>query len=84
MAMNATRAAGRIIVATVQGKPVLVASAVFAARLAICRECPKVHVHSDGVSLRCNACGCWLNGKHFAKASLATETCPLNRWEAVP
>ena len=30
---------------------------------------------------RCAQCGCWLDGDYLAKARLATESCPVGRWE---
>ena len=44
-----------------------------------CRECIPV-IKGDKTYHRCSQCGCWLDGKFFAKLKLATESCPLGKW----
>lgn len=79
---NAAKAAGKVFGAVVMGRPVKVSEEVFQSRLNVCKACSSVVAIRE--EHRCSQCGCWLNGKTFAKASLATEICPLNKWEALP
>ena len=84
LARNAAVAAGRVAIAAVRGGSVKVSPAQEAKRLEVCRTCDRVKPSAAKPDyLRCLECGCWLNGKFLAKASLATETCPLKRWEAL-
>lgn len=82
MASNAAKAAGRVVGAMMRGDAVKVDEATFAKRMEACRTCPRVIVRNmHGRDwLRCSACGCWLDAVSFAKARLATETCPEGRW----
>jgi hypothetical protein len=83
LARTAAGAVGRVVGAVIAGAPVWVSPATFARRLAICRICPHCVPHPPQPEyLRCAKCGCWLNGKHAKKAALATESCPINAWEA--
>ena len=82
LAGNAAAAAGRIAGAALQGQPVLVNPNREAARLDVCRRCDRCQPHPPKPEyLRCGECGCWLNGKWLAKARLATENCPLGKWQ---
>jgi hypothetical protein len=76
MAGNALAAAGRVVVAVVQGQLVKVAPAVYYERLEICRGCEFNGEAPSGV--RCMKCGCG-----GLKLELATERCPVGKWEAV-
>lgn len=82
MAKNAINAVVRVGSAAMSGESVLVSQAVYDARMVVCSACPKVMpIHKHGQTWhRCTLCGCWLDGKHVAKARLATETCPESRW----
>lgn len=74
MAAGVAQAAGRAIMATVQGKPVYSGSQMVMERLRICKECPsKKYIVQYK---RCAECGCFVN----VKAALAQEHCPLNHW----
>lgn len=80
---NAAMAAGRVVKAVLKDEPIRVSDEVYAARLAVCHACPERVEHRRGNESfsRCAKCGCWLSA-FFSKARLATETCPLNKWEA--
>jgi hypothetical protein len=84
MATNAAKAAGRVITAMAAGSPMMAKDDVIARRLAACLECPEcVPFQKPAMTYhRCSKCGCWLDGKYFSKASVATETCPLGKWGA--
>lgn len=69
-AANAVAAAGRVVGAAVSGQPVGVSMDVRAQRMAICHACDRFSGN------RCLECGCFVE----AKAMLATEDCPLDRW----
>lgn len=74
MAGNALAAAGRVVAAVVKGEAVMVPAEVFAERLAICRACP--FNDSPPPEIHCTRCGC-----HTMKLTLATEWCPVGKWE---
>jgi hypothetical protein len=81
VASNVTGAASRIAAAAVSSKKIKVSDEVKEARLAICRACEFHEKHAQNLQyIRCTNCRCWLNGKFFAKASLATERCPIGKW----
>lgn len=85
MVANAAKAAGRVFVAAIRGQRVLARGRTVIERAAICKACDQaVPDESRPQYLRCLQCGCWLNGKHVAnsKVKLATERCPLGKWEA--
>lgn len=48
-------------------------------RFAICQQCE----HFDAAAERCRQCGCYCSdaGKIVNKLSLATEVCPLGKWD---
>ena len=50
-----------------------------AAREAICRACPEWDAAALNNTGRCRKCGC----STWAKLRMATERCPLGKWEAV-
>lgn len=81
--INAAGAAARIVQAIVTGSELLVSAEVRAERLAACLQCPKMSPSKSGAAHRCNACGCWLDGKRLCKICLTTETCPLNHWKTL-
>ncbi len=84
-AANAARAGVRVARAVVSMQPVLAPTEVVTARQIAClHDCPECIPFPKGSTVyhRCRKCGCWLDGKYFSKWSLATETCPLGRWEA--
>lgn len=82
MVVNAANAMGRVVRAAVSGEAVKVSAEVAEKRIEACKACPRVKViHMHGQNwLRCTVCGCWLDAVSFAKAHLATETCPEKRW----
>ena len=51
-----------------------------AAREATCRACPEWDAAALNGTGRCRKCGC----STWAKLRMATERCPLGKWEAVP
>lgn len=73
-AVNAGKAAGRVMVAAINQKPVLVTMEVQAAREAICGAC------EHNLKGRCKLCGCSTCGRILNKIRLSTETCPAGRW----
>jgi hypothetical protein len=82
MAVNAAGAVGRVVSAVASGASLKCSDDETERRLAICRFCTFAVPHEKKTQyLRCSKCGCWLNGKYFAKAALATERCPENKWE---
>jgi len=81
MMANATSAIGRVAGAVILDKPVVACDDVKTARLAVCAQCEHMtRWAKDETFMRCTKCGCCLNGKFFAKASLKTEDCPLGKW----
>jgi predicted Zn-ribbon and HTH transcriptional regulator len=50
-----------------------------AAREATCRACPEWDAEALNATGRCRKCGC----STWAKLRMATERCPLGKWEAV-
>ena len=50
-----------------------------AAREATCRACPEWDAAALNGTGRCRKCGC----STWAKLRMATERCPLGKWEAV-
>ena len=52
---------------------------ILAAREAICRACPEWDAAALNSTGRCRKCGC----STWAKLRMATERCPLGKWEAV-
>ncbi len=70
---NVIAAAGRVIAAAAHGKQVRVSPEERDRRWGLCMTC--VNLVDD----RCKLCGC-----HFrAKIELATERCPIGKWERV-
>jgi len=53
---------------------------ILAAREATCRSCPEWDASAMGGTGRCRICKC----STWAKLRMATERCPLGKWEAVP
>ena len=85
MAANAIAAGGRALRSLVRGDKLRVSERRFAQRMERCVTCIEATPHAQKPQyFRCGKCGCWLNGKVFAKARLASEKCPLGRWEARP
>ena len=52
---------------------------ILAQREAICRACPEWDAKAINGTGRCKKCGC----STWAKLRMATERCPLGKWEAV-
>jgi len=52
---------------------------ILAAREATCRACPEWDAADLNNTGRCRKCGC----STWAKLRMATERCPLGKWEAV-
>jgi len=50
-----------------------------ATREATCRACPKWDAQALNNTGRCRKCGC----STWAKLRMATEACPIGKWEAV-
>ena len=73
-ARSALAAAGRVVAAVVNGEPIMVPDAVLAERRAICMACEFHDVQQN----RCTKCGCG-----GLKLELATERCPIGKWERV-
>jgi hypothetical protein len=71
---NALAALGRAMVAAAMGAAVLVPETVAASRRYICAECEH---HQEG---RCRLCGCCNAGQIISKVRLATEKCPVGKW----
>lgn len=83
-ALNLGGAVVRTITSAIVGKRVKATQVEESIRLAICKQCPSVRPwERDNDFLRCAECGCWLNGKIKAKARLASESCPLDKWRAI-
>ena len=51
-----------------------------ATREATCRACPEWDAAALNATGRCRKCGC----STWAKLRMATERCPLGKWETVP
>jgi hypothetical protein len=54
-------------------------SEILAARESTCRACPEWDSAALNATGRCRKCGC----STWAKLRMATERCPLGKWEAV-
>jgi hypothetical protein len=52
---------------------------ILAAREATCRACPEWDAQALNSTGRCRKCGC----STWAKLRMATERCPIGKWEAV-
>jgi len=52
---------------------------VLATREATCRACPEWDAAALNATGRCRKCGC----STWAKLRMATERCPIGKWEAV-
>jgi hypothetical protein len=50
-----------------------------AAREATCRACPEWDATALNATGRCRKCGC----STWAKLRMATERCPIGKWEAI-
>lgn len=84
LATNAVKALSRVGLAMVRGDEVRVTEDIMRERMTICEShmgdcCERVE-KPQRVYHRCLKCGCWLDGKFFHKAALATEKCPRNLW----
>lgn len=71
---NAVAAVGRVAEAAVHGEPIVVSTAEYDRRMAICETCEAY----DPSLVRCKDCGCFLQ----LKARLTTEAgnCPRTKW----
>ena len=72
MARNLAKDAWYAAKQTAEGAPLLLASEVAAARLAVCVTCPSFR------DKRCVECGCYMT----VKAHIAAMSCPLDKWPA--
>ena len=52
---------------------------ILAQREATCRACPEWDAVALNATGRCRKCGC----STWAKLRMATESCPLGKWEAI-
>jgi hypothetical protein len=52
---------------------------ILASREATCRACPEWDAQALNATGRCRKCGC----STWAKLRMATEACPIGKWEAV-
>ena len=52
---------------------------ILATREATCRACPEWDAAALNATGRCKKCGC----STWAKLRMATEACPLGKWEAI-
>ena len=77
-AANVAGAVVRVISAVVHGEPVKANPAVHDARLAICGDCEFNVGRRLGVNVKCTRCGCG-----GVKLHLATERCPVGKWERI-
>ena len=68
-------AAGKFIVSGFKSPP----SEVLTERESICRACDQWDAQAINGTGRCKKCGC----STWAKLRMATERCPLGKWEAV-
>lgn len=64
------KSVARMVRAHFRREPLLVAEAVFDARLAVCDRCP------DLKGRQCQLCTCFVD----LKAQLSTENCPASKW----
>ena len=87
MAVNAASAVVRVAGAVMRGDDVLASPELAEKRLAVCGRCsqftPVKSKFNGKIYHRCIECGCWLDGVSYAKARLATESCPLEKWEGM-
>ena len=67
-------AAGKFIVSGFKSPP----SEVLIERESICRACPEWDAAALNATGRCRKCGC----STWAKLRMATESCPIGKWEA--
>lgn len=77
MAGNAIVAGARAGTSALRGEPVKASLKMVAAREAICHACPE-YIGADD---RCSKCGCGMTKWIGAKVGLATERCPIGKWE---
>lgn len=83
MLRNAARAGMRVARSAVAGKAVAATPETVEARRVICMACEFMKTwEKDERFHRCGKCGCWLDGKYLAKLRVATERCPVGKWEA--
>lgn len=71
---------GRTIINWAQSGFATTPPEALAAREATCRACPEWDAAALNNTGRCRKCGC----STWAKLRMATERCPLGKWEAVP
>lgn len=81
--MNAVTAGGRVARSAVLGKRIKAEPETIEARRALCLACEFCKPwEKDSSFHKCTKCGCWLDGKYFSKLAIATERCPVGKWEA--
>ena len=76
---NGGIAVAKVVSAVAKGESVTANEETVAHRLFICGQCPHVWKAPSGF-MRCQICGCGLNGSIRRKAYLATEDCPEGLW----
>ena len=77
--MNALGAMARAAKALAVGEELLVTPEQRKERLAVCVKCEHFRQATSKVGPRCGLCGCFVK----AKAWLATEQCPVDKWKIV-
>ncbi len=70
---NLAGAVGRVVKAAVTGEPIRVSPEEHEKRHGVCMACDQL------VNNRCKLCGC----RFLTKIELATERCPIGKWERV-
>jgi hypothetical protein len=71
-AKTALKALKRVVVAAATGSTVFIGEKLTAQRISICHGCPSYLP----MTKQCGECWCFIH----AKARLATEKCPLQKW----
>lgn len=74
--VNLARAAGRVITAAVEGKPIVSPQSEVARKRSICDSCTLLDVSKGVEDARCSYCSCSL----AYKLSLETERCPVGKF----
>lgn len=76
MLLNAGGALARTVAAVARGAAVMVPDDVQRERIEICGACE--FQRADG---RCSKCGCYVTSAVLRKTAVATERCPIGKWE---
>lgn len=78
-AVNVAKAGGRVVKAATTGQPIFVSNEVRDQRIAICRAC---EYWNEGGNIGLGECTHSKCGCTKLKQGLATETCPMGKWNA--